>query len=387
MTNAKLSYVGPLAEEPVRPKRPRDVLQRLPLGFMLVVALPTLVAAIYFLLIASPRYVSEARFVVRAPSQLQPSSLGVALQGVGLAPTQTDAFAVHEYIMSSDGVRDLDRRLGLERIFSRPGVDAFSRYPRFGETKSADALGKAVNRFVTVGYNSQTGISTLRVEAFSPRDAQAMATAMLDSGEQLVNRLNDRSSRDTLAAAQVRRESAQVALSDAQTALSSFRNREQFIDPERTAQEGGELIGGLLSTIAGLKAERAQLQTSAPQSPQLPILDSRIRAYEAQVAAERAKIVGASGSLAPRIGTYEALLLRQEIAAKEFAEASVAVTAAELDARRQKLYLERIAAPNLPDVDTQPRRLRSILTVLVTSLLIYGVGWLIWASVREHRHA
>ena len=57
--------------------------RRVPLAFLVVVALPTLVTAIYFLLIASPRYVSEARFIVRAASHEQPSTLGVALQGVG----------------------------------------------------------------------------------------------------------------------------------------------------------------------------------------------------------------------------------------------------------------------------------------------------------------
>jgi len=34
-----------------------------------------------------------------------------------------------------------------------------------------------------VGYDSTTGISTLRVEAFRPGDAHDIANALLDSGE------------------------------------------------------------------------------------------------------------------------------------------------------------------------------------------------------------
>ncbi|MNY75559.1 hypothetical protein D3C86_2148660 [compost metagenome] len=58
---------------------------------------------------------------------------------------------------------------------------------------------------------------------------------------------------------------------------------------------------------------------------------------------------------------------------------------AEQDARRQRLYLERIVNPNLPDTSTEPRRLRAIITILFSTLLAYGVGWLMWAGVREHK--
>lgn len=386
MTDAKLTYIGPLSLGSAS-KGPagRSIMKRLPVGFLLVVALPTLVAAIYFLLIATPRYVSEARFIVRAPTQPQVSSIGVALQGVGLAPTQTDAYAVHEYVTSYGGIEDLNRKFDLRRIFGRPGIDPLSRYPRPGESDSFDGLQKAFKRFVTVGYNSQTGISTLRVEAFKAQEAQVIAKAMLDGGEALVNQLNERSARDTVASALERREAARQSLTQAQVTLGAFRNREQFIDPTRQAAEGGQLIGGLLATLAELNAERSQLAAEAPQSPQLPALNGRIRAFERQIATERAKIVGNAASLAPRIGSYESLLLQQELANREYAAATSAVTSAELESRRQKLYLERIAAPSLPDVATEPKRWRSILTVLVTCLLVYGIGWLIWAGVREHR--
>lgn len=76
----------------------RHYLKNIPMSFIILVVAPTVLVAIYYLLIASPQYTSEARFVVRSKAQEQPSSLGVALQGVGLSTNQTDAYAVHEYI-------------------------------------------------------------------------------------------------------------------------------------------------------------------------------------------------------------------------------------------------------------------------------------------------
>lgn len=384
MAEAQINYLGPIPEALTFREESKPWWRRLPIGFLLVVALPTLLAALYYLVIATPRYVSEARFIVRASNQSQPSAIGVALQGVGLSTTQSDAFAVHEYIKSRDALRELGRRFDIAAILNPPGADAFSRYPRPWDSRGEEGLYKGLGRFVVVGYDSTTGISTLRVEAFRAEDARQLNLALLAGGEQLVNRLNERAVGDAVTDATLARDEARTRLSGIQQQLTAFRNREGFIDPEISARESSSLIGGLLATVAQLRADRAQLVGEAPQSPQLPILDGRIAAYERQIAAERAKVAGASTSLAPRVGVYEDLNLQRELADRELTQATASLLAAQQEARRQKLYLDRIVNPNLPDKPTQPRRWIAILTVFASSILIYGVGWLIWAGVREH---
>lgn len=385
MTEPQLDYLGPIPKALTHQRPSRPWWRKAPWGFIAVVAAPTLLAAVYFLLIASPRYVSEARFIVRGVNSQSVSPLGIALQGVGLSAAQTDAFAVHEYIHSPQGLTDLRRRFDMRTIMGPSGADIFSRYPRLGESTSDESMRKALRRFVTVGYDSTTGISVLRVEAFRPQDAQAVNLALLNGGESLINRLNDRSSAAAIAEAEANRDQARANVSEAQQQLTAFRNREQFIDPARTATEGAQLIGGLMTTLAQLRAERAQLAAEAPSSPQLPALDGRIRAYENQIATERANLAGASDSLAPKIGVYQDLALARELADKELTQATTALISAQQEARRQKLYLERVVQPNLPDAAIEPRRWLSVLTVFLVTLLAYGVGWLVWAGVREHR--
>ncbi len=385
MAEAQINYLGPIPEALTFREERKPWWRRLPVGFLMVVALPTLLAAIYYLLIATPRYVSEARFIVRASTQSQPSAIGMALQGVGLSTAPSDAFAVHEYIKSRDALRELGRRYDIGAILNPPGADAFSRYPRLWDSRGEEGLYKGFNRFVVVGYDSTTGISTLRVEAFRAEDARQINQALLASGEQLINRLNERAMGDAVSEAQTARDEARTRVSDVQQQLTAFRNREGFIDPELAARESSSLIGGLMATVAQLRADRAQLAGEAPQSPQLPILDGRIAAYERQITAERAKVAGASTSLAPRVGIYTDLELQRELANRELAEATSALLSAQQEARRQKLYLDRIVNPNLPDKATQPHRWTAILTIFASAMLIYGVGWLVWAGVREHR--
>lgn len=385
MTDPQLNYLGPIPKALTYEKPRTPLWRRLPIGLLLVVVLPTLIAAIYFLLIASPRYVSESRFIVRSVSGSQVSPLGLVLQGAGLSPAQTDAFAVHDYVMSPVGLQDLRRRFDMRAILGPRGADIFSRYPRPGEKLSDEGMRKALHRFVTVGYDSTTGISTLRVEAFRPEDAQAVSVALLSGGEQLINRLNDRAAASAIAEAEANQDLARTRLAEAQQQLTAFRNREQFIDPARTATEGAQLIGGLMVTLAQLRAERTQLAAEAPQSPQLPALDGRIRAYESQIEAERAQLAGTSDSLAGKISTYENLMMAREFADKEMAQSATALVTAQQEARRQRLYLERVVPPNLPDQAVEPKRWIAILTVFMISVLAYGVGWLVWAGVREHR--
>ena len=387
MTEPKLEYLGPVPRTLEHTKNEKSWWARLPLPFLLVVVLPVVIATLYFGLIASPRYVSEARFVVKEANQSQPSSLGIALQGVGLSANSSDAFAVHEYMTSRDAFARLDQRFDLERMLAPGNVDPFSRAPRPWEGGTSEARYKAFQRLVTVGYNSTTGISTMRMEAFRPAEAQVLAEALLSGGEDLINRLNQRASTDAVRDAQRSLEDARARLLTSQAALRRFRDAEQIIDPTFATAESSELIGGLLLTLANLKAERTQLAAEAPQSPQLSILDSRIAAYEGQIAQERDRVAGGSQSIAEKIGTFEELDQNRKLAEAAVSDAASSLLRADQEARRQRLYLDRIVNPSRPDKATEPKRLLSILAILLSCLVLYGIGWFIWSGAQEHRQS
>lgn len=363
----------------------RRLLARISLPFVLIVLIPTFLAFLYWGLIATPRYVSEAHFVVRKTNEARPNNLGLVLQNVGLSAGVADAFAIQEYIVSRDAAQALHRQFNLERVFTKNGADVFSRYPGLFVRPSDEARYKALKRYVSVSYNGTSGITTLRVQAFAPEDARSMSLALLASGEGLVNRLNERSAADAIEAAQRAVVEATERRAAIQQQLVAFRNRERFIDPQAAAAESAQVVSGLLSSLAQLKAEYAQTQASSPQSPQLPILRGRIVAYEAQIAEARAEMAGEADSLVPKISTYEGLVLQGELANRALAEASAGLLTAQQDARRQKLYLDRIVEPNLADKPTQPERWRAVLVVFLSGLAIYLLGRLLWAGLKEHR--
>jgi capsular polysaccharide transport system permease protein len=363
------------------------LLARIPWLFVGMVVAPTLAAAIYFLFIAAPLYVSEAQFVVHTRDSNPTSNLGSKLQSVGVSlgsQSETDAYEVQQYMVSRDAVATLDRELGLRRMLARPEADLLERFPRPFEGTTFENLYRGYKRFVQVGLDSQTEISTLRVRAFRPADAQAMANALLNRGEALVNRLNDRAMADSVAQALRQVSEAEVRLDQVQAELTSFRNHQQLVDPDRTSAAGVEILGKLETDLASLRAERAGLAASTPESPQLPVIDRRIAAYQVQLDLERARQAGEADSLAPKVSEYERLTLERKLAGDAMEAAVAGLESARLDARRQQIFLERVVNPDLPDKAMAPKRLLTVLTVLISSLLLYGIVSLVIAGLREH---
>jgi capsular polysaccharide transport system permease protein len=304
---------------------------------------------------------------------------------VSFGQNATDAFEVHAYMVSRDAVDDLERADSLRTLLARPEADFWERFPRPLEGQSGENLYKAYRRFVTVGYDSQTGISTLRVQAFRAADARKLADSLLDGGEALVNRLNERSMADAVAQAQRQVIEAEAAGTEAQAQLTAFRDRERLIDPERSSLAGLEIVSKLEGQLASMRAERASLAASAPESPQIPVLDRQIAAFDNQMETERSRNAGEADSLAPKVGEYEKLTLQRDLAVRTVESAVASLESARIDARRKQLYLDRVVTPNLPDKADRPKRLYDILVVFAATLVGYGIVSLTIAGLREHR--
>jgi capsular polysaccharide transport system permease protein len=91
-----------------------------------------------------------------------------------------------------------------------------------------------------------------------------------------------------------------------------------------------------------------------------------------------------SGSINNKAAEYEKLNIEKEFAIKQLTAATTSYEQNKNDATRKQLYLERIAQPRIPDVSTEPKRLKNILTTLLVALIVWGIYTLLMASVKEH---
>ena len=365
-------------------RRSRAGLGRL-LRVLLVLA-PTLLAAAYYGLIATDRYVSEARFVIRTAAK--PAStiggLNALLQLAGMSRSEDDAYAVRDFLTSRDALRRLRERLNLERIYGPPDADFVARWPSIFYGPSDEMLHLYFQRMLSVVVNSSSGLTTLRAQAFRAEDAQEVATELLAFGEDLVNRLNVRLQDDAVRVAAAEVTQAEERRIANQIAITAFRNRELILDPGRNSAIVVELIGRLSGELADLRAQIGEMQGNAPNSPQMNGLAHRAAAIERQIALERARVGNGSDGLADKIAEYERLMLEREFSVRSLSQAVSALEAARVEARLQQLFLELVVEPGRPDEATMPQRSRTALTVFVFNVIGFGVLWLIWSGLREH---
>jgi len=169
--------------------------------------------------------------------------------------------------------------------------------------------------------------------------------------------------------------------------LTAYRVKEKMLDPKSAATGPIELVAQMNGQLANSKAQLAEVMKNSPNSPQIPLVRTRIASLEKLIAEERAKITGDNNSVATALGEYERLTVQNLLAEKQLGSAFASLEAARLEAQRQQLYLETIAKPNLADYPLFPRRMVSFATIVVTCLLAYGIAWLLIASVREHASA
>ncbi|TCT04017.1 hypothetical protein [Aquabacter spiritensis] len=352
--------------------------------FCCTLLIPLLVFSVYSLLIVTERYVSEARFMVRGSSSTNASGLAMMFRTFGIGSVQDDTFAIIDYMESRDAVIDLSKRLPLAEILNRPEADFWSGYGNLWENRTVEALYRQYERYVRIIYDPQTGISTLQVQTFRAQDSFDVARALLELGEEVVNRMNDRAHRDSIAHAEKLLGEAEQRIIAAQAALSAFRNRELLFDPNSTFGSSVKLIGALTTELATVNVQLQEMRERAPRSPSLGVLETRAAALQQQIEEQRAGVVGSDTSLSAKMAEYERLVLERNFADRALAAASTAIERARQEARQQQIYIETVAQPSFPDEPTEPKAWKIIATVLLFGGFAYGTMWLLLVGAREH---
>ena len=360
--------------------------------FLLLVILPTLLAALYFYAVAAPQYVSEARFVVNSRSSdanAQMSAMrglaGAALGGFGGAASG-EANSVRDFLTSLDAVMEADARLDLISLWRRPEADFLAR---LWDTEP-ELLTRYYNSMVNVTLDPTTNVTTLRVRSFRPQDSLTLAEALLESAEALVNRLSERARNDTLRLAQQEIDIAERRVLESHSAMVRFREQERDLDSAGTAQAAVALRGQLEAALAQARAELTErLQFMRPDNPALQVTRNRIEALERQIVAERSRhtdttAVVDNAVLSRQLAAYERLMLERQFADQQLASATASLESARVEAQRQHLYLARIVQPNLAVYPLYPRKLTNLASIFVVLAIAYGIGWLLIVGMREH---
>ena len=362
-----------------------DRVKRLPLLFWLAVVVPTTVAVLYYGVCASDIYISESRFVVRAPDKPAVSGLGILVRSSGLSNAGDEIYATKDYLTSRDALRAINRDNGFQQAFSDPHISVFDRFNGIGDNGTFESLFKYYQRKVNVEYDSSSSIAVLTVRAYDPRVAQRVNEQLLRMAEESVNKMSERGRQDLINVAENEVNSAKEQAQDTAAALAQYRNQQGLIDPDKQAAIQMQMISKLQDELITTRTQLLELRTLASASPQIPVLQTRANALEREIDVQTGAVAGSKRSLAASAIRYQRLTLDNQFAEKQLASAMASLEEARSESRRKRAYVDRVVQPNLPDYPLQPSRLKGIFSVLVLGLVVWGILSMLLAGLMEHR--
>lgn len=369
------------------------------LSFLVMVAAPTGVATWYLNFAAADQYASETSFAVRSLHGSLPAPITEFLGGGGGDSTIGDSEMLYEYLQSQPMVEKVQADVDLVAVYNRPEGDwLFS----LGLGRTIEEMVDYWNRAVTVSYDTGSGIIYVETRAFRAEDAQAVAEAVLEESERLINSLSTGARADAVRFAEVDLVEAEGRVREARVALQTFRAEQGTADVSSDISQQMSLIGQLRSQRSEAQADYdSRKGLLGANSPVLSALKRRITSLDSQIAAEEARIAAAPAAaagagqaatsvadparptLAEAAGEQERLQVDLELATRMYTAAQASLETARAEARRAQRYLATHIRPTLSEEAEYPRRIIWSLAAFGSLLLTWAIMLLIVSSIRD----
>ncbi|MCJ2071472.1 capsule biosynthesis protein [Methylobacterium sp. J-030] len=352
----------------------------IPILFAICFVLPTLAGAIYYGLIASDRYVTEARFAIRpaiGAADKSSSESGGASSGVSSQMVAQDSMITREYILSRPMLETIEAQLPLRDWFSNDNIDYISR---FDPSKPIEKFLRYWKRRVDVVTEPGSGIMTVNVEAFDPDQSLAITQAVMKEAERMVNDLSVKAREDAVAESSRELKLAEERMTKIRLAMRDLRNREGVLDAQKSNDINVKMIAELRASRINLAVQLAIGQRDlGPESrriidikQQIKDLDDNIARIEQQSASPEP---AQKRLLSDALTRFETLETDRRNAEKYYQSVLASYERARIVAARQIEFFSPIVEPVRAESSTEPRRL------LMLSLITAGAAVLFAASM------
>ncbi|MFT6989130.1 MAG: capsular polysaccharide transport system permease protein [Paraglaciecola sp.] len=359
------------------------LLTRAKLGSFALVLVASLIVIIYYTLLASPRYVSEAQFIIK-----QSGSSSLALTGLAAfaatSPATKDALIVKEYMQSRVMALALDKAINLKTHYQQNTWDWFSRLNANASTEEYVAY---YQQHITVKYDDLSEILAIEVQSYRADYALNMAQQLVKISETFINRLGDKMVQQQLQYAQKEVDRAHQLLTQQKNKVLDFQNKFELYNPKQQGVALVEAINQLGSEIINQETQlKSLLAYMKKDSADVKAQQITLNALNAQLNQEKQRLTNTDQQALNKLNMeFQEVNLTANLATDLYQAALAAMEQARTEAYRNLKHVLIIAEPSLAQENKYPRRLYSIFTWFITLILIYAIGKLIISIIKEHQ--
>jgi len=357
--------------------------QSLKLGSFLWVVVCFIIAAFYFCVIASDRYVSRAELVVKQADQIKMLPDTLSMLGLG-GSNHEDVLLIQDYLKSSDLLNKLDKELGLKAHYQSNNVDYFSRLP--ANVSREDFL-KYYREHLALRLDDLSGVLTIELQAFDPAYGQRVVGLMLKESEGFINKLGHQVALEQLSFVEKEVDRAYQRVQIEKAKVLDFQNNHHLISPESTSSARLGVVSQIEAQLAQQQAQLKQLQSyMKATAPAVVSVRARIDALSEQLAQEQRRLTGANKDAMNEVtARYIDVQTQATLAADLYKSGLISLEQARVEAYRKLKHLLVVSQPSLAEDAEYPRRLYNLATIGVLLCLLYGLIVMGVATLREHQ--
>ncbi|WP_348645483.1 capsule biosynthesis protein [Jannaschia sp. S6380] len=349
------------------------------------VGLPTLIAGIYYYVIATPMYATKSEFVIQQADSAVGGGggLGGLFSGTGLA-TQQDSIGVQSYLISREALGRLDAELDFTGHFSDPSIDPLQRLDPDGTREAAYRL---YRRMVEIGYDPTEGVIRMEVVAADPEVSAAFSRALLEFAEEEVDEWTARMRAEQMDGAEDSYTAADARMRESQARVVDLQEQLGVVSADAEVSNSYAQIGAIETE---LRSERLRLDqllaNSRPNAARVEVAQSNVARLRAELDSLRAGLTeGVSDEASLARVTAELQVAQQDLLTRQtlLQQSAQQLEVARIEANRQVRYLSTTVPPLPPDEPTYPRAFENTVLAFLIFAGIYLMVSLTVAVLRE----
>lgn len=364
-------------------RRRRRRLARLGARLSVFVLLPTLLAALYYYVIATPLYASKSEFVIQQSESRGSMGLGGLFSGTQFATSQ-DSIAVQGYLQSREAMLRLDQDQQFRAVFSRAEIDPIQRLAADATMETAY---RAYQRHVKIAYDPTDGVIRMEVVAPDPHSAAGFSKALIGYAEEQIDHLTQRMRADQMKGAEESHNSAEAKMLASQRRLVELQEKFKVMSSETELSLLTSQIGHLEGQLSQDRLSLIQMQSNPqPNAARMEPLKRRIAALDSEIALLRARMTSEDDSGVSLASVQGELAVAQADAQTRqmlLAQSLEQLETARIEANRQVRYLSLSVSPIMPDAPSYPRAFENTAVAFLIFAGIYLMISMTVAILRE----
>jgi len=295
-----------------------------------------------------------------------------------------DSMIVQEYLESLGMYKQVDAKFALSQHYKSDDID-------FIERLSADATQEEIlkfyNKHLIINYDEISGILHISFLDVNRKRAQEILEFLVERVDFQINEFNRKKAKKQLKFVESEFTIAKKNMDASLEKIEAYQNEHLLLDPSAEATAKSAFIVESEARLAQKKLEYATKKRYLNDDNfELIALKNEINEMQKSIKNSKGKLTGtAQGRLNQVVFEYQQLKMGLEFATEVYKNALIQLETTKIEVAKNNKTLSIVSKPNYPDGYTYPDKPRVFITILIITLLIYGIFTMLGSIIRDHK--